>query len=168
MDRPHPKRQTTSDLSDLSAANVSVFIRNILVKTKQFNSETDVPGLLSVLPLRPPHSRTLEMRTRICFWHRDLLLLGHGLRLLAIGRLAWSSFTARFCLIRELARAAIFPPSQLWEGGWTEVLTEVLRLVTHLLLVLMQGKVLAGGLEPLEDSGDFVSFGLVTSQNKTK
>ena len=57
------------------------------------------------------------MRTKICFWHRDLLLLGQGLRLLATGRLAGSSFTARFCLMRELARAAIFPPSHLREGG---------------------------------------------------
>lgn len=77
----------------------------------------DSPGLLSFRPFRPPHSRTLEIRTRICFWHRDLLLLGQGLRLLATGRLAWSSLTARFCLMRELARAAIFPPSHLWEGG---------------------------------------------------
>lgn len=75
------------------------------------------PGLFSFRPFRPPHSRTLEIRTRICFWHRDLLLFGQGLRLLATGRLAWSSLTARFCLMRELARAAIFPPSHLWEGG---------------------------------------------------
>lgn len=43
--------------------------------------------------------------------------MGQGLRLLATGRLAGSSLTARFCLMRELARAAIFPPSHLWEGG---------------------------------------------------
>lgn len=86
-----------------------------------------LPGLLSVLPLRPPHSRTLEMRTRICFWQSDLLLFGHGLRLLAIGRLAWSSLTARFCLMSELARAAIFPPSHSREGGLRVFSGPVLR-----------------------------------------
>lgn len=84
---------------------------------KDENDSSDLPGLLSFRPFRLPHSRTLDIRTRICFWHRDLLLLGLGLRLLAIGLLAWSSLTARFCRMRELARAAIFPPSQLWEGG---------------------------------------------------
>lgn len=84
---------------------------------KDENNSSDSPGLLSFRPFRPPHSRTLEIRTRICFWHKDLLLLGQGLRLLVTGRLAWSSLTARFCLMRELARAAIFPPSHLWEGG---------------------------------------------------
>lgn len=77
----------------------------------------DSPGLFSFRLFRTPHSRTLEISTRICFWHKDLLLLGQGLRLLATGRLPWSSLTARFCLMRELARAAIFPPSHLWEGG---------------------------------------------------
>lgn len=79
--------------------------------------QINLPGLLSVLPLRPPHNRTFDIRTRICFWQRDLLLLGHGLRLLAIGRLAWSSLTARFCLMRELARAAIFPPPLTFGRG---------------------------------------------------
>lgn len=77
----------------------------------------DSPGLFSFRPFRPPHSLTLEIRTKICFWHRDLLLLGQGFLLLATGRFCLSSLTARFCLMRELARAAIFPPSHLWEGG---------------------------------------------------
>lgn len=83
------------------------------------NSKKDnyLPGLNSGLLLRPPHNRTLLMRTRICFWQRDLLLFWQTLRLLGCGRLAESSLTARFCRIRELARAAIFPPSHLWEGG---------------------------------------------------
>lgn len=75
------------------------------------------PGLFSLRPFRPPHSRTLDINTRICFWHKDLLLLGQGLRLLATGRLAWSSFTARFCLMRELARAAIFCPPHTFGRG---------------------------------------------------
>lgn len=75
------------------------------------------PGFFSFRPFRPPHSRTFDINTRICFWHRDLLLLGLGLRLLTTGRLVGSSLTARFCLMRELARAAIFPPSRLRGGG---------------------------------------------------
>lgn len=93
--------------------HVDAPMRSTCVKQYKMN----LPGLLSVLPLRPPHNRTFDMRTRICFWQRDLLLLGHGLRLLAIGRLAWSSLTARFCLMRELARAAIFPPLSPLGGG---------------------------------------------------
>jgi len=46
---------------------------------------------------------------RICFWHSDLLLLGHGLRLLGIGRFTWGSLTSLRWRMRELARAAIFP-----------------------------------------------------------
>jgi len=86
----------------------------------------NLPGLFSVLPLRPPHNRTFDMRTRICFWQRDLLLLGHGLRLLAIGRLAWSSLTARFCLMRELASAAIFPPPLTYRRGGSACLRDPL------------------------------------------
>ena len=44
---------------------------------------------------------------RICFWHSDLLLLGQGLRLLAICRFACGSLTSRRCRMSELARAAI-------------------------------------------------------------
>lgn len=77
----------------------------------------DSPGLFSFRPFRPPHSRTLEIRTKICFWHRDLLLLGQGFLLLATGRFCPSSLTARFCLMRELARAAIFPPLSPLGGG---------------------------------------------------
>lgn len=77
----------------------------------------DSPGLFSFRLFRPPHSRTLEIRTRICFWHRDLLLLGQGFLLLATGRFCLSSLTARFCLMRELARAAIFPPLSPLGGG---------------------------------------------------
>lgn len=65
------------------------------------------PGLFSSFLPRLPHSRTLEIRMRICFWHRDLLLLGQGLRLLEIWRFAWWSFTSLRCRISELARAAI-------------------------------------------------------------
>ncbi|KAK2900163.1 hypothetical protein Q8A73_013292 [Channa argus] len=46
---------------------------------------------------------------RICFWQSDLLLFGHGLRLLAICRFAWGSLTSLRWRMRELARAAIFP-----------------------------------------------------------
>lgn len=44
---------------------------------------------------------------RICFWQSDLLLLGQGLRLVEICRLAWGSLTSLRCRISELARAAI-------------------------------------------------------------
>lgn len=77
----------------------------------------DSPGLFSFRPFRPPHSLTLEIRTKICFWHRDLLLLGQGFLLLATGRFCLSSLTARFCLMRELARAAIFPPPLTFGRG---------------------------------------------------
>lgn len=76
-----------------------------------FSRGGDSPGRFWVRPLWPLHSRTLEISTRICFWHSDLLLLGQGRRLLLTGRFACSSFTARFCRIRELASAAIFPLS---------------------------------------------------------
>lgn len=97
--------------------NIPIYEREKEQAEKDEHDSSDSPGLFSFRLFRPPHSRTLEIRTRICFWHKDLLLLGQGLRLLATGRLAWSSLTARFCLMRELARAAIFPPSHLWEGG---------------------------------------------------
>ena len=50
---------------------------------------------------------------RICFWHSDLLLLGQGLRLLAICRFACGSLTSRRCRMSELARAAILLAPQV-------------------------------------------------------
>lgn len=73
------------------------------------------PGLFSNFLPRVPQSRTLEIRMRICFWQSDLLLLGQGLRLLGIWRLAWGSLTSLRCRISELARAAILLcPAHPW------------------------------------------------------
>lgn len=73
------------------------------------------PGLFSSFLPRLPQSRTLEMRMRICFWQSDLLLLGQGLRLLEICRLALGSLTSLRCRISELARAAILLcPAHPW------------------------------------------------------
>lgn len=74
---------------------------------------SDSPGLFSIFRPRLPHSRTFDINIRICFWQSDLLLFGHGLRLLAICRLAWGSLTSLRWRIRELARAAIFPAPTL-------------------------------------------------------
>lgn len=72
-------------------------------------------GLFSSFLPRLPQSRTLEMRMRICFWQSDLLLLGQGLRLLEICRLALGSLTSLLCRISELARAAILLcPAHPW------------------------------------------------------
>lgn len=71
------------------------------------------PGLFSIFRPRLPHSRTFDINMRICFWQSDLLLFGHGLRLLAICRLAWGSLTSLRWRMRELARAAIFPAPTL-------------------------------------------------------
>lgn len=79
----------------------------------------DSPGLFSIFLPRLPHSRTLDISISICFWQSDLLLLGHGLRLLAICRLAWGSFTSLRWRMRELARAAIFlAPHQSVAARW--------------------------------------------------
>lgn len=58
---------------------------------------------------RPPHSRTLDSRTRSCFWQRDLVPRGHTRRCADTGRLPPGSRTSRFCRIRLLARAAMAP-----------------------------------------------------------
>lgn len=82
------------------------------------------PGLFSIFLPRLPHSRTFDINIRICFWQRDLLLFGQGLRLLATCRFAWGSLTSLRWRIRELARAAIFPaltlppPQQSLAARW--------------------------------------------------
>lgn len=78
-------------------------------KEEPGQARSNSPGLFSIFLPRLPHSRTFDINMRICFWQSDLLLFGHGFRLLAICRFAWGSLTSLRWRMRELARAAIFP-----------------------------------------------------------